>query len=187
MDSRFLVPILVVVVLAAGAAAAWFWLRRHRTMSLRSRFGPEYDRALETAGDVRKAEAELEARQRRVARLPIRALSPEDQARFQSAWRDAQALFVDDPGRAVADAHRVVKDVLVARGYPVSDFEQRAADLSVDYPRVVPNYRAACEIAKRCAAGQASTEDLRQAFVYYRELFGELLETPQIKKRMVSR
>lgn len=187
MDSRILVPILVAVVVGAAAVIAWFWLRRRRTELLRTRFGPEYDRTLQSAGDVRKAEAELEARQRRVARLPIRALSAEDQARFQSTWREVQTRFVDDPKGAVADAHRLVKEVLLARGYPVSDFEQRAADISVDYPTVVPNYRAACEIAKRCAAGQASTEDLRQAFVYYRELFAELLETPEIKRRMVNR
>jgi hypothetical protein len=187
MDSRILVPILVAVVLGAAAVIAWLWLRRRRTTLLRSRFGPEYDRTLQSAGDIRKAEAELEARQKRVSRLPIRVLSSEDQARFQSTWREIQARFVDDPKGAVADAHRLVKEVLVARGYPLSDFEQRAADLSVDYPTVVANYRAACEIAKRCAAGQTSTEELRQAFVYYRELFAELLETSEIKRRMVSR
>ncbi len=179
MDQRTIVLIGAIVLVLAIAAAAWVWLRRRRTDLLRRRFGPEYQRAVETTGDVRKAEADLEARQRRVAKFPIRPLSPADQTRYLESWREIQTRFVDDPKEAVAEADRVVKEVLQARGYPMSDFEQRVADISVDHPAVVSNYRAAREIARRSASGEASTEELRQSLVYYRALFEDLLETAE--------
>jgi hypothetical protein len=173
---------LVVVVMAfvALAIAAWIVVHKIRTNRLRGRFGPEYERTVAELGDRGKAEDELEARRKRVEKLTLRPLSPEQQERFGSQWAAAQARFVDDPKGAVADANRLVKDVMLARGYPMGDFEQRAADISVDHPGVVSNYRSAREIASRSEAGKASTEDLRKAVIYYRALFEELLEAPQL-------
>lgn len=178
-----LVIVLIVIALLAIAAAAWFYLRRQRTERLREHFGPEYDRALHTAGDRRQAEHELEARRERVEQLHIRPLSAADQSRFADAWRATQTRFVDDPPAAITEADRLIATVMQARGYPVGDFEARAADLSVDHPQVVTNYRAAHRIADANTNGQASTEDLRRAMVHYRSLFEELLESPQEVRR----
>lgn len=169
----------VVVAIAAVAiiALVWFALTRRRSQQLRQRFGPEYDHTLRTEGNVRKAEAALEARARRVEALHIRPLAPADATRFDASWRAVQARFVDDPKGAVTDADRLVGEVMAARGYPIGEFEQRVADISVDHPDVVMNYRAAREIAVQHARGQATTEDLRQAMVHYRALFKDLLET----------
>jgi hypothetical protein len=155
-------------------------LSRRRSEQLRQRFGPEYERALKAEGNSRRAEKELEARARRVEALHIRPLVPEDAARFDANWRAVQARFVDDPKGAVTEADRLVGEVMAARGYPVGDFEQRVADISVDHPDVVMNYRAAREIAVQHSRGQASTEDLRQAMVHYRSLFRDLLEAPTV-------
>lgn len=167
--------VLVAVVLIG--AVAWITFSRVRSQRLRERFGPEYDRTVRTEGTVRKAEAELDARARRVKSLHIRPLSPSDTTRFDTAWRAVQARFVDDPQGAVTEADRLVGEAMAARGYPVGEFEQRVADISVDHPDVVVNYRAAREIAQQHAQGRASTEDLRQAMVHYRALFRDLLET----------
>jgi hypothetical protein len=187
MDQKTILLIAAIVVVLAIAAVVWLWLRRRRSEMLRRRFGPEYQRLVEQTGDVRKAEAELEARQRRVAKFPIRPLPAADQTRYLESWRQVQARFVDDPNGAVADGNRLVKEVVQARGYPMSDFEQRAADISVDHPTVISNYRAAREIAQKSASGQATTEELRQALVYYRALFEELLEAPEAIKKEASR
>ena len=167
--------VLIAVVLIG--AVAWITFSRVRSQRLRERFGPEYDRTVRTEGTVRKAEAELDARARRVKSLHIRPLSPSDTTRFDTAWRAVQARFVDDPQGAVTEADRLVGEAMAARGYPVGEFEQRVADISVDHPDVVVNYRAAREIAQQHAQGRASTEDLRQAMVHYRALFHDLLET----------
>jgi hypothetical protein len=171
--------VLVVIAVLAVLAAAWFFQKQHRTTELRDHFGPEYERAVRTTGDRREAERELAARQERIAQLHIRPLSAADQTRFADAWRATQSRFVDDPHGAIADADRLIVAVMQARGYPVGDFEARAADLSVEHADVVTNYRAAHQLAQSSANGRASTEDLRQAFVHYRALFSELLETPQ--------
>jgi hypothetical protein len=165
----------IVIVAAAVAMIAWLLLRKRRTERLRDRFGPEYDRAVRDKGEVRKAEAALEARQARVARLHIRPLESADATRFSREWRSVQALFVDDPKAAITNADRLVGEVMRARGYPVGDFEQRVEDISVDHPDVVRNYRAAHDIALDHASGRTSTEDLRQAMVHYRALFTDLL------------
>jgi len=167
--------VLIAVVLIG--AVAWITLSRVRSQRLRERFGPEYDRTVRTEGNLRKAEAALEARAKRVRSLHISPLSPADAARFDQTWRAVQARFVDDPHGAVTEADRLVGEVMAARGYPVGEFEQRVADISVDHPGVVMNYRAAREIAMAHADGKASTEDLRQAMVHYRALFRDLLET----------
>jgi hypothetical protein len=167
----------VLIALILIGAVAWFALSRRRSQQLRQRFGPEYDRTIRTEGTVRKAEAALDARAKRVEAMHIRPLSPSDAARFDTSWRAVQARFVDDPRGAVTEADRLVGEVMAARGYPVGDFEQRVADISVDHANVVMNYRAAREIAALHAQGKASTEDLRQAMVHYRALFRDLLET----------
>lgn len=174
--TAILLLVLIVVVIAVGAVLFW---QRRRSVALQQKFGPEYQRAVGQFGDQRKAEAELAAREKRVRSLEIRPLTPEEQGRFAEAWKKAQARFVDEPSQAAADADILVKELMQARGYPVGDFEQRAADVSVDYPNVVSNYRAAREIALRSNAGKATTEDIRQAMVHYRSLFEELLETAQ--------
>jgi hypothetical protein len=150
---------------------------RARSLELQRRFGPEYERAVQELGPVR-AERELAARARRVEHFKFRDLSSADRGRFSSSWSRIQLQFVDDPALAVSSANELIKEVMRARGYPTEDFEQRAADLSVDYPAVVQHYRAAQSLAASNRSGQASTEELRQAVVHYRVLFGELLQPP---------
>lgn len=173
-----IVWVAVVAVVVIVAIAAYFLWQKRRTDQLKERFGPEYDRTVDEYGDRRKAEPELLARERRVKRFQITSLSDEERGRFADAWRSVQAHFVDDPGAAVAEADELVGRVMQARGYPVTDFEQQAADVSVDHPEVVSNYRAAHDIALQHGRGEADTEDLRQAMVHYRALFEELLEAP---------
>ena len=172
------VVLIAVVALIVVAVVAWLMWQRQRSSRLRERFGTEYERHVERVGSVRAAEAELAQRERRVARFHIRPLTVEDAARFSAQWEAIQTKFVDDPHGAVTDADKVIGEVMMARGYPVGDFEQQVADISVDHPDVVINYRAAREIADEHRRGQASTEDLRQAMVHYRALFRDLLETP---------
>ncbi len=174
MDQVTIVAIVVGVALVA--LVGWYLWQRQRSERLRGRYGPEYERAVHEVGDKRRAEAELVKRQERVKHLDIRALPAEERGRFVQEWRAEQARFVDDPKAAVSNADRLVEEVMKARGYPVADFDQRAADLSVHHPRVVDNYRAARDIAARHRRGEAGTEELRQAMVYYRELFADLLE-----------
>ena len=177
MDTQMWVIVIVAVV---ALAVVFILVRRRQSERLRQRFGPEYERTVREAGTVAKAEAALREREVRVERLNIRRLSPEDAARFSSAWRDVQTRFVDDPQRAITEADHLVGEVMHARGYPVGDFDQRVNDISVDHPNVVTNYRAARDIAQNHARGQASTEDLRQAMVHYRALFNDLLETEPV-------
>ncbi len=167
--------VIVVAILVIGFLV-WATTRRQRSRQLRSRFGPEYDRLVRQRGGTRRAEDELQRRTERVRRLSIRPLRPEERERYAGLWRKKQARFVDDPAAAVLDADTLVEEVMRVRGYPVGDFERQAADLSVDHPRVVENYRAAHGIAARQREGHASTEDLRQAMIHYRALFDELLE-----------
>jgi FtsZ-interacting cell division protein ZipA len=168
--------VVAVVILCVIAGLWWMQRSRHqRTERLQGKFGQEYDRTVEEKGQ-KQAEAELSDRQERVESMPIQRLSPEQTEQFSQLWTATQARFVDDPGGAVTDADRLVADVMRTRGYPVGDFEQRAADVSVDHPQVVANYRAAHEIAVRHSRAEATTEELRQAMVHYRALFNELLE-----------
>jgi hypothetical protein len=187
MDTM-LFAVIVVVALVVIGSAAWWVLRARRHAHLRQRFGPEYDRALHDVGDVRRAEATLAAREQRVARLQLRRLAPEEANRFAEVWRHVQELFVEDPGGAISEADRLVGEVMTARGYPVTDFDQRIADISVDHAGVVEHYRAARVIAERHQRGEATTEDLRQAVVHYRSLFDELLDQkPEPKAEPVRR
>lgn len=171
----------LLVVLAVSVA-----FRRRRTRALTDRFGAEYDHALETAGKRTKAEAELEARTKRVEGLDIRALTTAERDRYAGLWRTAQERFVDSPPMAIAEADHLVTEVMRLRGYPMTDFEQRAADVSVVHPHLVTNYRAAHAIALSSAGEKASTEDLRQAMVHYRALFEELLGVPAPEGELVA-
>lgn len=165
----------IVVALIVVAALVWVWTRQKRTTELKRRFGPEYDRALNETGDARRAEADLERRAHRVDHYEIRPLAPEQRSRFRDEWRSHQARFVDEPHGAVTEADHLVSEVMRVRGYPMANFEQLAADVSVDHPHVVESYRAAHAIAERDRNGEASTEDLRKAMVYFRSLFDDLL------------
>ena len=169
--------IVLVAIIIVGGIVAWSAMQRRRTERLTERYGPEYQRTVETTGDQREAERELEARQKRVEGLEIRRLSNDERDEYLACWKETQARFVDDPPAAISEADGLVQDVMQARGYPMVDFEQRAADISVDHPHVVEEYRAAHAIAEKDVAGGVETEDLRQAMVHYRALFDDLLET----------
>ena len=152
-----------------------------RTGRLRTQFGgAEYDRAVKEDGSRRHAEAGLKERTQRVESLNIRPLASGDRARFVDSWRRVQLRFVDGPGGAVTEADQLLRDVMTTRGYPVTDFEQQAADISVDHPLVMEKYRLAHAIAVRQTQGQANTEDLRQAMIHYRTLFEELVREPEL-------
>jgi hypothetical protein len=175
MDTRIVIPILVIVAVLAVIAVALI-ARRRRREELKRRFGPEYDRTVnQQQGDARRAEATLVEREKRVETFSLRELTPVDREAFAMEWATVQRRFVDDPSGAVAYADRLVNRVMTDRGYPMTHFEQRAEDISVSYPAVVQNYRAAHEIVERHADGRATTEDLRQAMVHFRSLFDELL------------
>jgi FtsZ-interacting cell division protein ZipA len=174
MDTGLLVVILIVLALLVVLALVAG--RQRRSRRLRERFGPEYDRTVAEAGDRKEAESRLEERTTRRERLDIVPLDPADRVRYVEAWRLTQARFVDEPAEATREADRLITAVMRDRGYPIDDFEQRAADVSVDHPQVVDDYRAAQAIAAANERSEASTEDLRQALVHYRSLFEELLE-----------
>jgi len=183
MNSAPVVTLLIVLAVIIVAALVFTTVRKRRSERLRERFGPEYDRVVRKEGDTKKAEHVLEFREQHRDKFKIRALSPTDQSSFRYRWNEVQARFVDDPAGAVALADGLVTDVMQARGYPITEFEQQAANISVDHPVVVENYRNAHEIALRRDRGQASTEDLRSAMVHYRSLFQELLDDRQIQKK----
>src|SRR5580704_15732305 len=167
--------IAVIVAVAVIAVISFVLARKRRSQQLRERFGPEYDRVLKREGEVRRAEGVLEIRAKRRDKFELRPLTPGTHSDLASRWRSVQTQFVDSPKGSVAAADQLVSELMQARGYPMSDFEQRADDISVDHPVVVQNYRAAHDIALRHSRGQASTEDLREAMVHYRSLFDELL------------
>src|SRR5918995_2933616 len=169
--------LIIIAGLVVIALAAWAAMRQRRSQRLRERYGPEYKRTLEERGGRREAEAELERREEKRRRLEIVPLAPEVRDRYVASWREVQARFVDDPSGALADADSLVERVMRDRGYPMDDFDQRAADISVDHPEVVENYRAGHALYVANERGDSTTEDLRQAVIHYRALFGELLET----------
>jgi hypothetical protein len=171
----YIIAGVLIAVVIAVIAWSYAQTKRRRSQRLQKRFGPEYARMVNELGDRTKAEAELAAREKRVEHFNITPLGAADAARFAQAWNELQLRFVDDPKGAVARADRMVHEVMTKRGYPMGDFERRAADISVDYPGVVANYRAARAVALRDERGEASTEELRKAVVHYRALFQELL------------
>jgi hypothetical protein len=164
----------IVVLLVIGTG-----LRTRRTRTLQERFGGEYDRTVTTTGDKKEAERDLLDRQKQRDELDIRPLSPQARDRYVGEWEATQARFVDDPSGAVRDADRLVQQVMAERGYPTDDWDRREADISVDHPDLVDNYRAAHGISMANDRGQASTEDLRQSVVHYRALFTDLLEVAE--------
>jgi hypothetical protein len=174
-------PVWAWVVIAIGAVAllaviSWRLVSQRRTRELRQKFGPEYDRTVTATDSRREAEAELAAREERRHKFEIRQLSVEERAQYSDEWQGVQAQFVDDPAGAVVRADGLIQSVMVDRGYPIEEFEQRAADVSVDHPRVVENYRVGHQLFMKASAGDGSTEDLRHAMRSYRKLFEELVE-----------
>jgi hypothetical protein len=183
LDPKLIVLAAAVIVIIALLAWLYMRNRRSKTAGLRQKFGPEYDRAVLTHGSERKAEAKLADRKERVEKLNLRELDRVESEKFSRQWESVQSRFVDSPKGAVAEADDLVSSVMKARGYPVSDFDQRTADISVDHPRVVENYRSAHEIALRVGKDQATTEDLRTAMIHYRSLFEELVQVPAAVER----
>ena len=174
--------IIIAVAVIAIAAIGWMAWSRQQSRRLRERFGPEYDASVKKMGRA-KAEAQLRRREKRVATFEIVDLAPAEATRFSQAWARLQGSFVDDPKGVLIEADRLVRELLLKRGYPVADFELRAADISVDHPVVVSNYREAQRIVSLDQRGEASTEDLRKAVVHFRALFDELLGSQQARDR----
>jgi len=185
MDPKLIALAVVVLLVIVVGIALYVRKRKKTTAELRDRFGPEYDRAVRQHGSERKAEAKLADRETRVEMLKIRDLDLAERERYVSQWQAVQSRFVDFPKGAVTEADELVCSLMQARGYPVTDFDQRAADISVDHPRVVENYRSAHNIALRLGRGEASTEELRTAMIHYRSLFDELVQSQtSIDKRV---
>ena len=184
MDTtQTMIVVAVLVVALIVGLAAWLYHRRQESRRLRQRFGPEYKRAVHDLGSERKAEAELAKREERVRKFNIRPLAPADAQKFGHAWKLIQSRFVDNPREAVLQAGHLVRELMLQRGYPMTDFDRCAADLSVDHPTVVENYRAAQAISTR---DERNTEQLRRAIVYYRALFDELLEVSPVNQGVIS-
>jgi len=179
LNPKLIVLVAVLILIIAIAAVLFVRRRKITTVALRKRFGPEYERAVLVQGSERKAEATLADREKRVEKLNLRDLDPMERERYLEEWRYVQSRFVDSPKGAVSEADDLVSALMNTRCYPVSDFDQRAADISVDHPRVVENYRSAHEIALRVGKDEANTEDLRTAMVHYHSLFDELVQAPE--------
>ncbi len=186
MDPKLIAVAVAVVLLIAVAVALYVRKRKQTTAGLRDRFGPEYDRAVKQHGSERKAEAKLADRETRVEKLNIRDLDFAERDRYLAQWQTVQSRFVDYPKGAVTEADELVCSLMQTRGYPVADFDQRAADISVDHPRVVENYRSAHAVAVHLGTGEASTEDLRTAMIHYRSLFDELAQVQKPADQKVA-
>jgi hypothetical protein len=171
----------VVLIVIAVGLGVWFAMRSRRSQKLREKFGPEYNYTMDIVGDRRTTEETLKEREKRVTKLDIRALDENERSRYHGEWSKIQGSFVDDPSKSVGDANRLITEVMIARGFPVADFDQRAADLSVMYPDFVSNYRNAQAIASKNQRNETSTEELRQAMVYFHSLYEELLGTVEGK------
>lgn len=179
--------VLLVVVIAAVAAVLLITVSVQRSRRLRARFGPEYQRAVQESGTTKRGEERLAQLEKRVERFQIHPLAPQARSRFVEQWRVIQSKFVDDPKGALTEGDRLLGEIMAARGYPVSDFEQQSADLSVNHAYVVEHYRAGHDIAVRHAQGHASTEDLRQAMIHYRNLFDDLAGEPEVARAQAAR
>ena len=175
MDASTLTLIIVAAAVLLLGVVLWTAMQKRRTNTLRSTFGDEYDRTVEAEGKRAKAEAALEERQERVAKLDIRPLTPQERGDFSSEWRDVKAVFVDSPVEAVHHADRLLATIMKTRGYPMADFDRRYEDLTVDHGEVARHYREGHEITRRHQNGQASTEDLRQAMIHFEALFDDLV------------
>ena len=175
MDDAWVWIVVIAAVVIVVALIAWAATRKRKTDELRERFGPEYDRALSRDGGRREGESELRERVECHDALDIQPLSPDAAARYRQEWRDVQARFVDAPDESLRRADGLITEVMQRRGYPMSDFEQRSADLSVEHAQTVQDYRAAHAISMQASQGQASTEDQRQGMVHYRALFDDMV------------
>ncbi|GAA4639887.1 hypothetical protein GCM10023196_103270 [Actinoallomurus vinaceus] len=180
------VAVIVIVAVLVIAALGFFASRQQQRRRLRERFGPEYDRAVERHGSAREAEQELRAREQRHRELQIHPLDPAVRDRYHADWQRVQERFVDSPQSAVAEADNLLIRVMKDRGYPTEDYEQQVADLSVEHGGTIDRYRTAHDIRGRADAGQATTEDLRQAMVDYRALFADLLGDGEIHVHRAS-
>ena len=172
IEAALLAVVAVVIVLAAVYVA----VRLRRRHELRRRFGDEYEVVLDEHGSKRRTDRELIARQARHDELDIRSLDPQVRLRFAEQWRDVQSRFVDEPEAALADAGRLLDDVMVERGYPVGDADRQLADLSVEHSDVLRHYRQAQDATEEATAGRSTTESLRRGMLHYRALFDALLE-----------
>jgi hypothetical protein len=174
-----------IIVLVVGGLLAVAFSRRQRTKQLQERFGPEYDRVVNDANDKSEAEKELKSRLEHVKALDIRPLSEQERTKFANEWRITQAKFVDEPLTALREAEALIRRVMEVKGYPVQDFDREAADISVDYPDLVPQYQGLHAIAIRKDANDISTEEMRQAIVDCRSLFEKLVGTEVNKESSV--
>jgi hypothetical protein len=180
MNTTYIIIAVVLVLVILGVILGLVFSRRQRSKRYSAKFGSEYDRTVKSAGNEKKAQTEMDERKKHVDSLNVRPLSDSERERYLAEWKAVQAKFVDQPGQATVEADHLIQEVMKVRAYPVSDFEQRAADISVNYPDLVSNYRAAREIAIKNEQHQANTDELRKAFIYYRSLFDELLKTETV-------
>jgi len=172
--------IVVLVLVILGLILGLFFSRRQRLKRYQNKFGPDYDATVKSMGSHTKAQSEMDQRQKHVDSLDIRSLSLSEREKYLSEWKAVQVKFIDQPGPATVEADHLIMEVMQLRNYPVSDFEQRAADISINYPDLVTNYRQARTIAIKNEQHKADTEELRQALVHYRALFNELLITEEV-------
>ena len=180
MNTTIIIIVVVIVLVILGGILAPIFAGRKRSERFHDQYGPEYDRTVKSLGSDKKAQTEMDDRRKHVGTLNIRPLSDVQRQRYLADWKAVQANFVDQPGQATAQADHLIMEVMQLRDYPISDFEQRAADVSIQYPTLVGNYRAAREIALRNEQHHAGTEDLRQAMIHYRDLFDELLKAETV-------
>jgi hypothetical protein len=187
-NTEYIVVTIALAAILLTGIFGWWNAQRHKaaTAGLRERFGTEYDRAVEMHGSERKGQATLLDREKRVEKFNLHDLEPGERERFLEQWKAAQSHFVDSPKEAVTEADTLVCSLMQARGYPVSDFERRAADISVDHPQVMENYRAAHAIALKVGDSGTSTEELRTAMVHYHTLFEELLQVQAVDKKAAA-
>ena len=180
MNIRLLIIAVVLILVILGAILGLVFAFRQRSKRYAAKFGPDYGHTVKTLGNEKKAQTEMDERQKHVETLNLRSLTLSERERYLAEWKAIQAKFIDQPGQAIVEADHLITEVMRLRNYPVSDFEQRAADISINYPELVSNYRLAREIANKNEHHQADTEELRQALVYYRSLVDELLITETV-------
>jgi hypothetical protein len=181
MDPKYYFVIAVILFLVVfGLILAPIFSHRRRGQKFHDKFGSEYDRTVKSMGNSKLAQTEMNAREKHVGTLDIRSLSLSERDHYLAEWTAIQTKFIDHPGQATVEADHLIMEVMQKRAYPVSDFEQRAADISINYPDLVSNYRLARGIAIKNEHHQASTEELRKALVYYRSLVDELLKTETV-------
>jgi len=176
----YIIIIVVLVLVVLGLILGSIFSRRQRSKRYQNKFGPDYAATVKTMGSQTKAQTEMDKRQKRVDSLDIRSLTLVEREKYLSEWKAVQAKFIDQPGPATVEADHLIMEVMQLRNYPVSEFEQRAADISINYPELVSNYRLARAIAIKNEQHDADTEELRQALVHYRALFNELLITEEV-------